>query len=122
MMAVIYETNVVELGSMVEGFYEDQMIILFKTGAPEEMKDYCVLHEKNKLHKDVQVGDTLYIDEVSYEVTAVGSAVNENLNQLGHITLSFYGKTEPDLPGYLCLENKKIKPVEVGSTLKITRN
>ncbi|RKL64908.1 PTS sorbitol transporter subunit IIA [Salipaludibacillus neizhouensis] len=121
-MTVIYETNVVELGSMVDSFYEDQMIILFSSYAPEEMKEYCVLHETNQLHKDIQVGDTLYIGEESYDVTAVGSAVNKNLDQLGHITLSFYGKTEPELPGYLCLENKKITPVQDGNKIKILRD
>jgi len=121
MMTVIYETNVVELGEMVESFYEDQMIILFEIGAPEEMREYCVLHEKNQLHNEIQVDDTLYIGEESYKVTAIGSAVNKNLNQLGHITLSFYGKTEAELPGYLCLENKKIKPVIEGNSIKILR-
>lgn len=45
-MKTIYNTEVNKLGIMVEEFYGEKMIILFKDNAPEELADYCVLHGK----------------------------------------------------------------------------
>ncbi|MFC0560547.1 PTS glucitol/sorbitol transporter subunit IIA [Halalkalibacter alkalisediminis] len=120
-MNKVYFTNVTSIGSMAPTFYADKMVILFKSDAPDELKEFCIVHEKNELNGDVLVGDTFKIGENEYKVTAVGSAVNQNLGALGHITIRFNGSTEADLPGTLCLEDKDIIEITEGETLEIVR-
>ncbi|WP_332633520.1 PTS glucitol/sorbitol transporter subunit IIA [Halalkalibacter flavus] len=120
-MSKVYFTNVTSIGPMAATFYEDKMIILFKNDAPDELKEFCIVHEKNELNGEIMVGDIFKIGETEYEVTAVGSAVNQNLGNLGHITIRFNGSSEADLPGTLCLEDKEIKEITEGETLEIIR-
>ncbi|MBU8791256.1 PTS glucitol/sorbitol transporter subunit IIA [Oceanobacillus caeni] len=118
---MIYTTEVTKLGESVGEFLEQGMLITFKDNAPQELAEFCILHSENNLRQDITVGDTLTIGEESYQITAVGEAVNKNLSSLGHITLRFDGSTEADLPGTLCLENKKINEIHVGDKIKIER-
>ncbi|UTR10219.1 PTS glucitol/sorbitol transporter subunit IIA [Evansella sp. LMS18] len=121
-MTTIYETNVSKVGPLVEEFYGEKMVILFKEGAPEELQEYCVLHAKNQLDGEIQAGDSLFLNEKEYKVTAVGDAVNKNLQDLGHITLKFNGESSADLPGTLVLEDQPIEPINEGATISIIRN
>ncbi|WP_347548493.1 PTS glucitol/sorbitol transporter subunit IIA [Pseudalkalibacillus hwajinpoensis] len=121
-MEVIYQTKVNKLGPLVEEFYDEKMMILFKEDAPAELAEYCILHSENNLNGEIKKGDTLQIDHHNYRITAVGSAVNKNLSTLGHITLKFNGEEEPDLPGTLVLEEKEMNHVQVGNVIKISRD
>ncbi|WP_342750492.1 PTS glucitol/sorbitol transporter subunit IIA [Alteribacillus bidgolensis] len=121
MMAQIYKTTVTELGPMVTEFLNEKIIILFKGDAPEELAEYCVLHEVNQLDEEIKENDVFMINEEEYVITGVGSAVNKNLEQLGHITLKFDGSTEPELPGTLSLEEKEIPEIKLGDNLQIIR-
>ncbi|WP_025025614.1 PTS glucitol/sorbitol transporter subunit IIA [Caldalkalibacillus mannanilyticus] len=120
-MSKVYFSNVIGIGAMAPSFYADKMIILFKSDAPDELKEYCIIHEQNELNGEILVGDLFKIGESEYKVTAVGSAVNQNLGALGHITIRFNGNTEADLPGTLCLEDKEIKEITEGDILQIVR-
>ena len=120
-MKLIYETEVTKIGSMVEAFYGEKMVILFKDNAPEELADYCVLHNSNKLNNEVKVGDIFKIDDVEYKVTAVGDEVYKNLRDLGHICVRFDGRCDPELPGSLYVENKEIKEFTIGTKVTIVR-
>ncbi|UCZ54968.1 PTS glucitol/sorbitol transporter subunit IIA [Bacillus shivajii] len=120
-MNTIYKTNVSKVGPLVEQFYGEKMVILFKEGAPEELQEYCVLHETNQLDEDIKVGDSLYLNNKEYKVTAVGDAVNKNLNDLGHITLKFNGENSADLPGTLVLEDEPIDTITEGTTISVIR-
>ncbi|AUN19340.1 PTS glucitol/sorbitol transporter subunit IIA [Clostridium botulinum] len=120
-MKTIYNTEVNKLGIMVEEFYGEKMIILFKDNAPEELADYCVLHGKNELNDEIQVGDIFKIDGEEYKVTAVGDEVYKNLRDLGHICVRFDGSTNAELPGSLYLEDKKIKEIKEGTVIEVER-
>lgn len=117
----IYKTVVTKLGESVNEFLEQGMLITFKDNAPAELAEFCLLHSENDLREDIQVGDKLKIGETSYTITAVGDAVNQNLDSLGHITLRFDGAEEADLPGTLVLENKEIGTLNVGDVITIER-
>lgn len=121
-MNIIYKTQITNMGKMAQAFLESNMFIIFKDNAPEELTDYCYVHNDNDLKEIIKVNDTLYIDDVKYNITAVGDAVNDNLRQLGHITLKFTGDKEASLPGTLFLERKKIVPPHNGTIIKIIRN
>lgn len=118
-MKLIYNTKVTNIGPLASEFYPENMIIMFKDNAPEELSDYCVLHNVNELQEDIKSGYTLKIDDAQYKITAVGDVVNKNLKELGHITLKFDGSTEPALEGTLYLEDKPVKEVSIGSVIEI---
>lgn len=121
-MNMVYKTQITDIGKLAKNFLENNMFIIFKNNAPKELIDYCYVHSENNLMEDIKVDDTLYIDDVKYNITAVGDAVNNNLRYLGHITLKFSGDKNALLPGTLFLENKKIVPPHNGTIIKIIRN
>lgn len=121
MAKTIYQTVVTKLGESVNEFLEQGMLITFKDDAPAELAEFCILHSENDLREDIQVGDTLKIGEASYNITAVGDAVNANLDSLGHITLNFDGADTAELPGTLSLENKEIGSLNVGDVITVER-
>ncbi|MBN2908910.1 PTS glucitol/sorbitol transporter subunit IIA [Polycladomyces sp. WAk] len=120
-MRTIYYTVITGIGPMAEQFLDEKMMILFKDNAPEDLAEYCFLHQVNELSESIQAGDVLKLDDVEYLVTAVGDAVNQNLASLGHITLKFTGSEEADLPGNLVLEDREIAEVKIGTIIEVIR-
>ena len=120
-MDIVYETTVTYIGEKVKDFIKNDMFIIFKENVPEDLKDYCFLHNKNELIQNVEVSDTLFLGETQYKVTAVGEYVNQNLRELGHITFKFSGEIEANVAGTLFLEKKEIVPPENGTIIKIVR-
>jgi PTS system glucitol/sorbitol-specific IIA component len=49
----------------------------------------------------------------------VGDVANTNLGNLGHLIIKFNGLDEAKLPGDVCVEEKPVHPVKVGSVIKI---
>lgn len=121
MTKVVYKTVITKLGESVNEFLEQGMLITFKDNAPAELAEFCILHSENDLREDIQTGDKLKIGERSFNVTAVGNAVNQNLSSMGHITLRFDGAEEAELPGTLALENKEIGELKVGDVIQVER-
>lgn len=121
-MQTIYRTSITNIGSLARDFLEHNMFIIFKDNAPDELKDYCYIHSENNLMDQIKSGDVLFIDQEDYNVTAVGGLVNQNLNDLGHITLKFSGQTDAPVAGTLVLEKKEIAPINSGTIIKIVRN
>ncbi len=120
-MDIIYETTITYIGKKVNDFIQSDMFIIFKENVPEDLKEYCFLHNKNELTKDIEVGDILFLDENQYKITSVGGYVNQNLRELGHITFKFSGETDANIGGTLFLEKKEIVPPENGTIIKIKR-
>lgn len=120
-MKTIYSTRIDKVGEKATDFLEAGMFITFKDDAPQELKDYCFVHQENNLVEDIKENDILCIDNENYIVEFVGEAVNKNLNDLGHITFNFQGETETRAAGTLYLEKKEIVPIAVGTILKIIR-
>ncbi|MDN5332631.1 MAG: glucitol/sorbitol system component, partial [Tepidanaerobacteraceae bacterium] len=57
-----------------------------------------------------------------YRITAVGEVANKNLKNIGHVCLKFDGKTEPELPGNIHLEEKTLPALKVGEEIFIADN
>jgi len=94
-MNTIYETIVTKIGAKVQDFYSEKIIILFRDNVPDELIDYCVLHDNNinKVHldyKNIEVGDILKINKEKFKITAVGELVNINLKN--RLCQDFVGK------------------------------
>lgn len=120
-MQTIYETTINQLGPSVGDFLSEKMFILFGQNAPAELADYCLLIDVNAVSGEIETDDVLYLNDVSYRVTAVGSVVKQNLNTLGHITLKFDGALDAELPGTLHLEESDISVPKAGTSLKIVK-
>lgn len=121
MARTIYTTVITKLGASIDDFLSEGMLITFKDDAPAELAEYCMLHSENNLREDILVGDTLSIGNESYQITAVGDVVNQNLSSLGHITIRFDGANEVELPGTLSVEKKEVTELNVGDSIKIER-
>jgi glucitol/sorbitol PTS system EIIA component len=121
-MDLVYKTTIGGIGQCAKDFLAHDMFVIFKDNAPQELVDYCYIHNENNLLKNIEVEDILIIDEEEYKVTGVGSIVNQNLRELGHITLKFSGEDNASMGGTLYLEKKEIVPLNNGTIIKIIRN
>ena len=121
-MKKYYSTIVQELGTQVHAFKGARMLILFNENAPQELREYCVLHRGNKLEDTVEPGDIFRLGKTDYKIVYVGSQVQKNLRDLGHITLRFNANEEGEnLEGSLYLENKEVGDIEPGEEIAIYR-
>jgi len=119
---IIFETNVVSVGSQAESFLSDSnLIVLFGYNAPESLADYCYIIKVENVIEPITTGMQLVIGDTPYPITAVGDLVTKNLSDLGHITINFDGSTTADLPGTLCVKKEKEVSINVGTTLSITK-
>ncbi|RBW68508.1 PTS glucitol/sorbitol transporter subunit IIA [Bacillus taeanensis] len=120
-MKTIYQTKINKIGSSVSDFLGEKMFILFGDNAPAELSDYCLLINVNEIEGEIEQGDVLAFNNQEYTITAVGSAVKQNLGSLGHITLKFDGSDTSELPGTLYLEEADIQVPEAGSLIQILK-
>lgn len=119
-MQKIYSTIVKNLGPMAEDFIGEKMIILFNENAPAELAEFCLIHKGNNLTDTIEIGDILQINNTEYKIVAVGSEVQKNLANLGHIALRFNSNEDGEsLEGSLYLEDKSISLPEVGTEIAI---
>lgn len=119
-MANLYEDKIINIGPMAEEFKSEKMIILFGSEAPAELKDFCYIIDVKPVNGEIHPGQFVYVDGERFEITAVGSAVTQNLGNLGHITIRFDGSTEAELPGTLYLEDKPLPLLAAGTEIKIS--
>ena len=89
-MTVIYQTTITRIGQSAPDALCDQMLITFREGAPADIEEFCFIHCHGELNGSLQAG---------IPVTAVGSVAEQNLRELGHITLRFDGQSEAEFPG-----------------------
>lgn len=120
-MKLIYKTIITNVGNQAKELFEQDMFIIFKEDVPEYLSDYCFLHAENNLISEIENNDIVKIGDEVYKVTAVGSVVNENLLNLGHITFKFSGEFDATIPGTLYLEKKEIVPPVNGTKIEIVR-
>lgn len=99
-----FEVEIIKIGDLVEELLLENILIIFKSEAPDELAEISVLHTMDDLKENVELGDTIKIGDIEYNVTAVGTEVNKTLRQLGHCTFKFNGSSEPDLPGVINLD------------------
>lgn len=118
---VVYESAVTQVGGMVEAFLGHGLLIFFGANAPAELHEMSVLHEATVAEDGPQVGDTVYLGEESMEVLAVGPVVRDNLINIGHLDLKADGRTEPKLPGDVCVRVGEIPLLAPGDAFRITR-
>lgn len=119
---VKYELEVTRLGELVTEFLDNGIIVFFGAHAPEELTDFAVIHNGTELHEQIVPGDTVQVANEHFSVLAVGDVANQNLANLGHLVMKFNGKTEPELPGDVCVEARPLPEISVGTHIKIFAN
>ena len=116
---VRYSTDVIQIGALVEQFLQAGMLVLFAEGAPQELHEFCALHRPAVVVGGVAAGDLLRIDDEEVVITAVGHLANDNLRQLGHISVKANGMDTAPLPGDVCVGASVLPELRTGSRLEI---
>lgn len=115
-----YKAHFTQIGPMVSEFLEHNILVIFGASAPDELAEFAVIHDGEELVAPIQAGDTVLIGDEPFKVLAVGEVANINLANLGHLVLKCNGQDAPEMPGDVCLENKPLPPITVGTTLVIS--
>ena len=120
-----YNTKIVEIGGQVADFITAaKMIVLFENEMSRtlpELRDACVLHSGNKLEDTIKPGDILKIGSAEFKIIKVGSEVQKNLMNLGHISIKFDDGKGDVLEGSLHVEDKPIPDPKPGDEISITK-
>lgn len=121
----VYATTVTAVGALVPEFLAAGVLVLFGEQAPQELHEFSVLHRVDtSVEPDAggpRVRDVVRLGDVELPVLAVGSVVAANLLNLGHLDLKADGRTEPAMPGDLCVPTGTLPVVEVGQTITVVR-
>ena len=112
----LYNVEILKVGECASEALCDDMLILFNESVPADAADYCFIHNHDTLKGEIVVGGNVVIDGITYLITAVGTGVNQNLGNLGHITLRFDGSDMADFVGSLHLFGEQPKSITEGST------
>ncbi|MFA0086048.1 PTS glucitol/sorbitol transporter subunit IIA [Vibrio sp. E150_011] len=113
----LYDIQIIKVGESAIEALSDDMLILFNESVPADAAEYCFVHSHDQLKGVINVGGNVVINDTQYPITAVGDAVNQNLGNLGHITLRFDAANEADFVGSLHLDGLQPQSLHVGSTI-----
>ncbi|ADU26170.1 PTS system glucitol/sorbitol-specific IIA component [Ethanoligenens harbinense YUAN-3] len=118
-MTTIYENMVKSMGACVNSFQDEGMFILFGNQAPDTLQDYCYVIDVLPINGKIEPGQVAEIDGTRYMITAVGELVEKKLGNFGHVTFSFTGDTQAELPGTIYLGKKPVPQLNIGSQITI---
>lgn len=116
----MYKSVVKEIGNLALAFEEEKVMILFGPQAPSELREISIIHETTiePSEAPVKVGGKFVVDDQEYTVTAVGSAANANLKELGHISIYYTEPFEEVLPGSIFVEPHYFPKVKESSQIQ----
>lgn len=118
-MGTLYENKVKSIGDSASEFKEDGLFVTFGDEAPDALRDFCYIVDVKAVESDIVAGQKVDIDGTQHNITAVGNIAKQNLENLGHVTFSFTGETEAELPGAIYLEKADVPTLQIGSTITI---
>jgi glucitol/sorbitol PTS system EIIA component len=116
---VRYAAVVVSVGEFAEQFFDAGIIVFFGEGVPEELADFAVVHRPTVPDGGLTPGDRITIGGEEMTVLAVGDVADENLVNLGHLSLKRNGERQAALPGDVCCDVGPVPPIDVGDELRI---
>ncbi len=117
----IFETTVIAIGQDAEEFKQENMLLFFGEEAPPELSDFCYKIMVTPIRKELFLIWFFALTNEKYAITAVGKVAEENLRQLGHITVNFDGAAISELPGTIHVEQKPLPTINVGDLVSIIR-
>ncbi|KEY60176.1 PTS glucitol/sorbitol transporter subunit IIA [Serratia sp. DD3] len=117
-MNTIFQTTITQIGDCARDALLDNMIITFREGAPADIEEYCFIHQHGDTTGELHVGSVMQLGEKQYPITAVGSVANQNLRELGHVTVRFDGEAHAEFPGTIHVTGVTPTDIPLGSTFK----
>ena len=116
----MYKSVVTEVGALALAFEEEKVSILFGPQAPQELKEIAIIHESiiDNSEESIIDGGVFMVDDQEYKITAVGSAANTNLRELGHISIYFLDLENEILPGAVFVSPHVFPKYKNGSVLE----
>lgn len=118
---VLYDTTVTAVGQMVDDFRQQGVVILFDERAPEELREFAVIHSPTVTDSGPAPGDVVVLGDVELPVLAVGAVVQDNLLALGHLDLKADDRTEAALPGDVCVPSGVLPALVEGMRFRLLR-
>lgn len=112
-------SRITAIGDGVEEFRAAQVLVFFGEDAPEELAEFSILHVPEVNLANLSPGDTLRLGTESFRVLAVGDVANANLANLGHLVIKANGRTEPELPGDVCVDAKPLPELRIGDVIEV---
>ncbi len=97
-MQLLFDAVGSATGSLVDDGLQDNMLITFNSNAPKDYLEYVLTLENISYEQHITpcLDDLwLRINNIDYQVTAMGHSAWDNLSRLGHITIFFDGKDIP---------------------------
>jgi glucitol/sorbitol PTS system EIIA component len=116
---VRYASSVVAVGEQAPAFFDAGIVVFFAEGAPDELAEFSVLHRPTVTDGGLAPGDRIHLGGHTIAVLAVGEVANENLRNLGHLSLKRNGEHQAALPGDVCCDVGPIPTIEPGHDLVI---
>jgi len=111
-----YRAKVISIGSSAMSFLDQKMVIFFDHKAGPDIAEFSVMIEGTGVC-DFEPGDSVFLGDEQYKITAVGDVSNKNLEALGHAVLRFDGKSDAELPGTMHVEDKPIVDITTGMSV-----
>ncbi|UQY45760.1 PTS glucitol/sorbitol transporter subunit IIA [Erwinia sp. PK3-005] len=119
-MKTVYESTFISVGLCANASLEENFIITFGEGAPQDVAEYCFIHRTEVNDGGAfAAGSVLAIGEKEYPVTAVGEVARENLHALGHITVRFDGASQAEFPGTVHVVGSAPTAIEPGQKFRM---
>ena len=114
-----YQAQITQIGPLVDEFVSAGVLVLFGESAPEELKEFSIIHDGKQLVQNVEPGDWFCIEDEKFHILAVGEVANTNLGNLGHLILKFNGMETPEMPGDVCVEARPLPSIQTGMRFSI---
>ncbi|RCK75053.1 MAG: PTS system, glucitol/sorbitol-specific IIA component [Anaerolineae bacterium] len=115
-----YAARISEIGPLVDEFISAGVLVFFGQNAPDELREFSILHDGGTLVEDITVGDQFCLEDECFTILAVGEVANQNLKALGHFIIKFNGEHKPEMPGDICAEVRPLPPIRVGDYFSFT--
>ncbi|KRL87556.1 hypothetical protein FC50_GL002272 [Lacticaseibacillus pantheris DSM 15945 = JCM 12539 = NBRC 106106] len=101
----------------------DPLVILFGKDATPELADVSVIQQFDEPSQQKQLalhhGDHIFINDIKFRVSEVGSLTNANLQQIGHATLMFQPVPSEDRLGNAVYLVPTARPTfTIGTTIR----
>jgi PTS system glucitol/sorbitol-specific IIA component len=112
--------TILSIGKKATELAEMNMLILFSNEAPDDLKEYCIIHDQAQKIEALQENDHLYLGSKKYTIKAVGATAIDTFNALGHLTLKF-NRSDDLLPGSIYLEEQLVEMPQIGNIISFRK-
>lgn len=118
----MYRSKITDIGPLVEEFRSENVLVIFGERATPELREMSAVHYPNRITEDdpIKLNGTFKIGESQYTITQVGSDANNNLIELGHVSIYFKKDNEEVLPGAIEVEPAQFPDFMEGDVIEFS--